>query len=184
MGRVCPWWLGYLLASPIRKLAQDPDKILRPYFTDGMTAVDIGCGMGFFSIPMAKLAGKTGRVIGVDLQERMLKSLRKRARKAGVLERIEVRQAGTNSLNLQDRTGAADFVLAFAVVHEIPDPDRLFSEINAALKSGGKLLVSEPKGHVTEPMFAATKSTAQAHGFEIAATPKIWRSHSTLFKKA
>ncbi len=184
MGRICPWWLGYFLASPVRKLAQHPDKILHSYLSPGMTAVDIGCGMGYFSIPIAKLVGKDGRVICVDLQERMLKSLRKRARKAGVLERIEVRQAGLNSLSLQDRTGAADFVLAFAVVHEIPDNTRLFSEINAVLKNGGTLLVSEPKGHVTEPVFAAMEAVAQSHGLHIVARPKIWGSHSAVLQKS
>jgi ubiquinone/menaquinone biosynthesis C-methylase UbiE len=183
VGRVCPWWLGYLLASPVRKLAHHPDKILSPYIARDMVAVDIGCGMGYFSIPMAALVGPKGKVVCVDLQVRMLASLQKRARKNGVLERIEISQAGTHSLNLQARSGTADFVLAFAVVHEIPDHDRLFSEIAAVLKRGGKLLVSEPKGHVTEPMFTATRSMAQAHGLDISATPKIWGSHSILFKK-
>ena len=49
--RVCPWWLGYFLASPIRKLVHDPRSILEAYVKSGMTALDIGCAMGFFSLP-------------------------------------------------------------------------------------------------------------------------------------
>ena len=73
--RVCPWWLGYLLASPIRKLVYDPRSILGAYVKPGMTALDIGCAMGFFSLPLARLAGPRGKIICVDLQEKMLQLL-------------------------------------------------------------------------------------------------------------
>ena len=47
--RVCPWWLGYFLASPIRQwLGQDPIKILSPYVREGMIVLEPGPGMGFF----------------------------------------------------------------------------------------------------------------------------------------
>jgi ubiquinone/menaquinone biosynthesis C-methylase UbiE len=183
MGRVCPWWLGYLLASPVRKLIHDPIKILSPFVKNGMVAVDIGSGMGHFSIPTATLVGRDGKVICVDLQPKMLASLRKRARKAGVLERIEIRHASPNSLQLGDVAGTADFVLAFAVVHEVPDQARLFSEIYAILKPGGQLLISEPNGHVTEEKFAATKAIAESNGFETVAIPEIRRSYSALLEK-
>jgi ubiquinone/menaquinone biosynthesis C-methylase UbiE len=183
MGRVCPWWLGYLLASPVRKLIHDPAKIMSPYVKMGMVAVDIGSGMGYFSIPMAKLVGREGKVICVDLQAKMLSSLRKRAKNAGVLESIEIRQATPDSLLLGDIADTADFVLTFAVVHEIPDQARLFSEIYAVLKSGGQLLISEPRGHVTEQQFVATKFIAEANGFEAVATPGIRRTHSALLRK-
>ena len=88
---VCPAWLGYFLASPIRKLIHPPQTILTPYVREGMTVLDIGCGMGFFSIPLAQMVGAAGKVICVDMQEKMLKRLEKRAQKAGVSARIETR---------------------------------------------------------------------------------------------
>jgi hypothetical protein len=40
--RVCPWWIGYLLASPLRCwLGQDPIKILSPYVREGMTVLEL-----------------------------------------------------------------------------------------------------------------------------------------------
>ena len=48
---VCPVWVAYLLASPLRKLLQNPERILAPCVHEGMTVVDIGCAMGFFSLP-------------------------------------------------------------------------------------------------------------------------------------
>ena len=71
---VCPWWLGYVLASPIRKWLQNPQEILRPYLASGMITLDIGSGMGFFSLPMAHAVQPGGKVIAVDLQEKMIRS--------------------------------------------------------------------------------------------------------------
>ena len=80
----CPWWAGYLIASPIRKLWQDPAQILKPYIRAGMTAVEPGPGMGFFTLEIAKLVGPSGRVVAVDVEPRMIERLKRRARKAGL----------------------------------------------------------------------------------------------------
>lgn len=58
--RVCPVWMGYLLVSPLRKLFMGPEKILGPFVRPGMKVLDIGCAMGFFSIPAAKMLGPRG----------------------------------------------------------------------------------------------------------------------------
>ena len=90
--RVCPWWIGYLLASPMRRwLGQDPIKILTPYVHEGMNVLEPGPGMGFFTIPLARLVGASGKVIAVDLQPKMIASLKKRAAKVKVLDRIDAR---------------------------------------------------------------------------------------------
>src|SRR5450759_4723487 len=69
---ICPWWLAYIFDNPLRSWLHNTRKILAPYLREGMTAVDIGCGMGFFSRGMAKIVGDGGRVISVDLQQKML----------------------------------------------------------------------------------------------------------------
>ena len=91
--RVCPWWLGYLLASPMRRLMQDPGKLLAPYVREGMTVLEPGPGMGFFTLEIARLVGPSGRVVAVDIQPRMLSSLKRRAARAGLLERVDARLA-------------------------------------------------------------------------------------------
>jgi len=180
--RVCPWWLGYLLASPLRRLLQDPDGILKPYAAEGMCVLDIGCGMGFFSLPLAKLVGDTGRVICIDLQEKMIEGLVARAKKAGLSARIDARVCSQTSLGVQDLSGKIDFALAFALVHEVPDKDNLFSEIHGALKPAGNLLLAEPRGHVSREDFARTVSLAQIRGFELSGDPDISRSHAVLMR--
>ena len=81
--RVCPVELAGSLDNKIRRWLQDPRKILAPYVKEGMTALDIGCGPGFFSIEMAKMVGRNGKVISADLQEGMLKKLGKKIKGNG-----------------------------------------------------------------------------------------------------
>jgi ubiquinone/menaquinone biosynthesis C-methylase UbiE len=177
---VCPWWLGYLLASPLRRLLQDPEEIVRPHVKEGMSVLDIGCGMGFFSLQLAKLVGETGRVFCVDLQEKMIKGLRRRALKAGLSDRIEGRICRQDSLGVSDIAGKIDFALAFALVHEVPDKERLFAEIYNTMKETGQLLVAEPRGHVSKLDFEKTVSIARSAGFAFSRDLEIGRSRAVL----
>ena len=127
--RVCPWWLGYLLASPVRRIFQQPAKVLAGHVRQGMTVLEPGPGMGFFTLELARLVGGSGRVIAVDVQPRMIDGLRRRAAKAGVLDRLDARLAAPDSLGLADVTGMVDFTLAFAVVHELPAAAPFFREV-------------------------------------------------------
>ena len=179
--RVCPWWVGYLLASPLRRTFQDPGEILRPFIREGMNVLDIGCGMGFFSLPIARMVGEKGKVVCVDLQEKMIKNLMKRAGKAGLGLRIDTRVCRQGSLQLDDLEGKMDFAVAFAVVHEVPDKERFFTEIGNALKQTGEFLVAEPRGHVRRKEFEKTVSDALKTGLEVINTPVIGRSHAVLF---
>lgn len=180
---VCPWWIGYFLLSPLRRIAHDPDKILGPYVREGMTVLEIGPGMGFFSLPLARLVGKEGRIICVDVQEKMLKKLKRRAEKAGLLERITSVLAVEGSLPIEAFDNNVDFALAFAVVHEVPDQAQLFEQIHRSLKRGSLLLLSEPKGHVTEDEFRKTVESARSKGFTVESPLSIKRNLSILLKK-
>lgn len=181
--RVCPWWLGYLLASPLRRLVQNPRKILSPYVFEGMTVLEPGPGMGFFTIELARMVGAAGKVVAVDIQPKMLRGLRRRIRKAGLLDRLDARQAPAEGLGLDDLQGRIDFVLAFAVVHEMPDQDRFLADAHKALKQGGKMLLAEPSGHVKEQDFRGTSLRAQRAGFVVESEPCIPRSRSVLLAK-
>ncbi len=164
---ICPWWLGYLLVNPLRRRLQDPVAILGPHVRDGMTVIEPGPGMGFFTLDLARLVGPHGRVVCVDVQQKMLDALRKRAGKIGMQDRIETRLARDGGLGIDDLSGLADFVMAFAVVHEVPDGARFFREAYAALKPGGRMMLSEPAHHVSDEAFAATLAHAEHAGFRV-----------------
>ena len=140
--------------------------------------------MGFFTIDLARLAGPHGKVIAVDLQPKMLSALRRRARRAGVEARVEIRVASRDALGIEDLAGKVDFALAFALVHEIPDQSPFFEQVYRALKSGGKLLVAEPKGHVNEAAFAATTRKAESAGFRVTDRPTIRWSRTAVFERS
>jgi ubiquinone/menaquinone biosynthesis C-methylase UbiE len=175
---VCPWWVGYLLASPIRRLIHNPEKILAPHISDGMTVLEIGPGMGFFTIPAARMVGESGRVIAVDLQQKMLEALTMRAEKAGLANRVVTVQCDQNSLGVSD---PVDLCIALYVVHEIPDAAALFSQIKAVLKPTGRLIVAEPTWHVSEKDFQSTLGVASAGGLRHIGQPKMPGSRTALF---
>ncbi|MCX7749594.1 MAG: class I SAM-dependent methyltransferase [Clostridia bacterium] len=180
---VCPWWLGYMLLNPLRKLIQNPDHILNRYIKQNMKVMDIGCAMGFFSLPLARLVGEQGKVICVDMQEKMIEVLLRRAVRKGLNNRLEVRICKHNSLMVNDLVNEMDFILAFAVVHEVRDKDRLFEEIRLISKSGGCLLIAEPIGHVSEKDFTSSVELAEKAGFSVVERPVIGRSNAVLLRK-
>ena len=180
---ICPVWIGYLLASPTRKLFQNPAKILEPYVNESMTVADIGCAMGFFSLPLAKMVGSNGKVICVDIQEKMIRSLEKRAQKAGMSDRIKTIICKDKSLGLDDFKEKIDFALACAVVHEVRDSTGFFSEIRDAMKPAGRLLVTEPRGRVSELEFERNVSVAKHNGFEVTDRPQIKRGRAAVLQK-
>jgi len=182
--RVCPWWLGRILASPLRRLMYDPAKILAAYVREGMTVLEPGPGMGFFTLELARRVGASGRVVAVDIQPRMLDGLKRRAAKAGLLDRLDIRLAQPGSMGLVGLTATVDFALVFAVVHETPSASSFFTEIGQTLKPGAGLLLVEPAGHVKAAQFEAELAEAVRAGLTVAERLPVRRSHAALLKKA
>jgi SAM-dependent methyltransferase len=184
MARVCPWWLGYFLINPLRRRSQDPSKILRPYVRQGMTVLEPGPGMGFFTIPLAQLIGASGRVIAVDLQSKMIAKLKDRAAKANLLDRIDARTTSAETMGINDLAGRVDFTLAFAIVHEFPDAGHFFAEVARAAKPSALILLAEPRGHVNNAEFEAELAAAAAAGLKLAHRPAVPRSHAAVLLKS
>jgi predicted O-methyltransferase YrrM len=181
--RICPWWFGHLLASPVRRLFQDPASIVQPYVRQGMTVLEPGPGMGFFTLELARRVGPKGRVVAVDVQPRMIAGLRSRLARAGLLERVDARVATADSLGLSDLRGKIDFALAMAVVHETPGPGWFFGQVAETMKPGGIVLVAEPSGHVKDADFKAEIDAAAGAGLVVTEHPAVRHSQTALLKK-
>lgn len=180
---VCPWQAGYSLNWGARKLLHPPRHILKPYLRPGMTALDVGCGMGYFTIPMAEMAGASGQVIAVDLQQEMIAGLVQCAQSAGLRERIEPRRCLKHSLALEEYAGEVDFALAFMMVHEIPDKERFVREVHDVLRGGGILLFAEPIVHVGGQAFANSLGLFESCGFRVQSRPRIAFCRSAVLVK-
>jgi len=181
--RVCPWWLGYLLVCPLRRRQYDPARILAPYVREGMTVLEPGPGMGFFTLELARLVGASGRVVTVDIQPKMLDRLKRRAARAGLLARLDMRLAQPDSMGLDAVAGTVDFVLAFAMVHEVPSASAFFQQAAQAMKPGARLLLAEPVGHVKPALFDAELASAGEAGLRVSERPAIRRSLAAVLTK-
>ena len=161
---VCPWWMGYLLMNPLRKLWHNPEKILGPHVKEGMTVLDIGSGMGFFSLPAARMVGKSGKVIAVDVQEKMLQGLVARATRAELADRIKTHLCGSEGLGVNE---PVDVCVAFNVVHEVPDARALSRKSGRCSSLRGSFCLAEPGHHVSKDDFRATLDLAISVGFRV-----------------
>ncbi len=160
----CPVWLGYVLASPIRRLFENPAKMVLALVKPGRRVLELGPGLGFFTIPSAKSLGSAGRVVCVDVQAGMLERLGKRLGKRGLRERVDLRQCGPDDLGLHDVQGSFDLALALHVVHETPSPGNTVRALAASLKADGQLLMVEPAGHCSSEMWSDELDAAKRAG--------------------
>lgn len=182
--RVCPWWFAYTFDHRLRRLFHKPEALLKPYVQPGMTVLDLGCGMGYFSFGLAGLVGVQGQVVSVDLQSKMLEILFERAKKAGLSDRIAPRLCRSDHLGLEEMTGRIHFALAFWMIHEVPDKDRFLKQVHTLLVPNGHLFISEPKGHVSRRAFQDLLSVAYTVGWRIIDRPQVRLSRTALLEKA
>jgi 2-polyprenyl-3-methyl-5-hydroxy-6-metoxy-1,4-benzoquinol methylase len=180
---VCPYWMGYFLMNPMRKLMHNPRRILGTYIRPGMIVIDYGCAMGYFSIPLAKMVRKQGKVFCFDIQDKMLEKLISRAMKARVEEIVVPRRINSSDNSNQMSNQTADFALLFAVAHEIADKAQLFSFLSSKMKTNALLLFAEPRGHVKTGSFTQSVLLAEKEGFRKVRDLKITKSHAILLEK-
>lgn len=175
--RVCPVEKAGMLDSTFRRLLQNPNSILKPYIKDGMTVLDLGCGSGFFAVDLAKMLHKTGRVIAADLQTGMLKLLKEKILGTPLEDCVTLHQCKRDAINLDEKV---DFVLAFYMIHEVPDQQKLFNELKTILKPGEKALIIEPKVHVSKKAFNEMINTANQVGFKTLERPRVFFSRTVV----
>jgi len=167
------WW---------RRLKLQPGRLVDRYVRPGDTVLDIGCGTGLFTLPIARRVGENGQVIAVDLQEGMLEILKEKAIHKGLTARIRLHKAEPQSLALE-YPGRIDVAFGFCVVHEVPDAARLMQEVFSLLVPGGTFLIAEPKHEVPADEFDTTLAMAESAGFRKAGTPFVVRSRAVLLTK-
>jgi ubiquinone/menaquinone biosynthesis C-methylase UbiE len=179
--RVCPVGCAAGLDNIFRRWVQNPGKILNGFLHEGMAVLDIGCGPGFFTIEMANMVGKTGRVFACDLQDGMLEKVKAKIQGTELADRITLHKTGKNEIGIGEQV---DFILIFYMLHEVPDKDGFFKELKSLLKKDGKILIVEPNFHVSKDEFGKSMTNAEKAGLKSMGGPKIIMSRSAVLKIA
>lgn len=129
---------AWFLDNPFRRIAEPPQNLVEKLgVTSEMTAVDFGCGPGYFTVELAKRAGK---VVAVDLSEKMLQKAKQKVSKAGLGNTTFLQSDGT-SIRLSG--SFVDLILLVTVFHEIGDKPTVLKEFSRILGAKGRLVIVE-----------------------------------------
>ena len=132
-----PW-----LIRESRQRQEDCKTLLRVLgVKPGQTVCDMGCGNGFYALPMAEKVGPKGKVLAVDIQKQMLSLLKLRAKKEGLMDRVELILGTVSDPKLP--TNAVDLILLVDVYHEISYPVEMLVAMRKSLRPGGRIALVE-----------------------------------------
>jgi ubiquinone/menaquinone biosynthesis C-methylase UbiE len=153
----CPVWLRWLveLDNPLTKTNRAAVIVQRLDLQPGMAVLDVGCGPGRLTIPIARRVGQQGEVVAMDIQAGMLHRAQEKARAAN-LTNIRFLEAGLGEGKLG--RNQFDRSLLVTVLGEIPDREAALREILDALKPGGILSVTEI---IFDPHFQSRHTVAR-----------------------
>lgn len=165
---------------PLRRLVQNPTRILKPYITKGMRVLELGAGPGFFTFDIARLTGITGKVIAADMQQAMLDIIRAKTNGTPLGNNIVLHRCAPDTIGVIE---TVDFALLFYMLHEVPDPKHMLRELYDILAQGGRVLIVEPIFHVSKDDFSRSLEYTTAAGFTILARPKLFLNRAALIGK-
>lgn len=116
---------------------------------EGIVVADIGAGMGYFAIPIARAIGPTGKVLAVDLQQEMLDLLRQKLAATPEITNIELFRGSAEATSLPD--GCSDLVLMANLWHELDNHPDVLAEAQRILKPEGRLAVLDWRADLEPP---------------------------------
>ena len=176
--RVCPVSLAGTLDSRLRRLLQNPRRVLEPLVEEGMEVLDFGCGPGFFTVEIAKNVGESGSVIAADLQDGMLDILAEKIRGTDIEDRITLHNSGERGIGISQKV---DLVFAFYVMHELEESSAFLREFQSVLAPQGRLFIAEPRAHVSKRDFRDTINRAEKSGFALVSTSAKLMTRTAVF---
>lgn len=171
--RITPALARPLLDSCWRRRYRDPAHTLAPlHLREGQVALEIGGGTGVFTCEAARQVGARGRLLSIELQRPMIRSLVRRIRQCGA-SNVAIQQADAQRLPFRD--GSMDAAFMIAVLPMIADRVGALRETRRVLKADGRLLISE---EVIAPEYVPPRITiswARRAGFvPVATTQSVW----------
>ncbi len=179
-GKVCPVEIAGFLDGRLRKLVHDPEKILGPFISGSEAVLDFGCGPGFFTAGIARMLKSGGKVTASDIQKGMLERVEKKIMEERISDRVILHRHNGCDFNFNEKF---DLIVAFYVIHEVPDRDILFRSFYELLKPGGRLFICEPKMHVSGKSFERMTDLLKSTGFKVTERPKVFFSRTVVAER-
>ena len=177
----CPAALGWLLESGLReRLAPTPLILEHMGVRAGMWVLEVGPGVGYMTVPVARQLGGEGRLVAVELQPEMARRVRERIAAAGV-ENVDVRDGDVTTASLEPF--AYDLAFLVTVLGEIPNRDLAIAQIRDALKPGGILSFTEVLGDPHYQRHADLRQRCIAAGLEPAGYWSSGLSYTANFRR-
>lgn len=174
---ICPWWHAYIFDNKLRRFFHKPEIMIAPYIKEGMKVMDLGCGMGYFTIAMAKMVGPKGKVIAVDIQKKMLDIMQRRAKRVNLYKRIKPHLCSADKIGVKEKV---DFALAMWMLHETHNPEEFLKQVKQCLKKEARFMIVEPKLHVNKARFNELVSICEKVGYKIIDEPKVTISRAVV----
>jgi len=173
-----------ILDTRLRRFFYRPDRLAERYVRPGGRVLDFGCGPGFFTREFARRVGDNGTVIAVDLQEEMLRILREKMEREGLMARIRTHRCAPDTIGLPGECeGTVDTAFAIFVVHEVPDPKKLFQEISSLLAPEGLFFYAEPLFVVSGSEFRANLTKAETTGLKVVEKRFFFLNRAAVLRK-
>lgn len=156
----------------------------------GMVVADIGAGTGYLSRRMAKVVGRGGKVLAVDVQPEMIQMLKQLAQQAQLSQIVPV-QCSATDVGLPP--GSVDLAIMVDVYHELAYPFEVLASITRALKPGGRVVFVEYRAEDARVPIKELHKMSQAQvKREAAIHPLVWErtvdtlpwQHLVVFRKA
>ena len=132
--------------NPLRRLFLPPRRLTKPYVGKGQIAADIGCGPGYYTLALAEYVGPEGKVYAVDVDEKAVGELERKAAKRGI-SNVEARASSASDLGFI-KDGSVDFVLCHGLLCSMAPKshEAVVVEMRRILKPGGLAYVSVARG--------------------------------------
>ncbi len=133
-----------ILEAEDRKIWQNPEEILGAIeINRNYVAADLGCGSGFFTLPLSR---RVKKVYGIDVQEEMLEFLEEKIKRQKI-ENIELLLSGEDEIPLENES--VDLLISANTLHEFADKEKMVREIRRVLKHTGQAVIVDFKKEET-----------------------------------
>ncbi len=118
---------------------QKPDEVVKLLaLSEGMVAVDLGAGTGYFGARLSKAVGSSGKVLALDVEPKMVDFMTERFKKES-LSNVEAKVCPMTGTGLAE--ASADRVLIVDTWHHLGDRAAYAKHLASVLKPGGSVVV-------------------------------------------